>query len=91
MTFSLKSEKDIIQKKGQIYKEPTTQNFIVIAVLEVSNSVKKQKGYAMMTLMKTVERVKMTDCTKLMGSYLKSEHKRNTLYCSFSVIMSLMH
>lgn len=62
--FSLKSEKHVIKKKGQIHKEPTTQNLIVIAVLEVPNSVKKQKGYAVMTLMQRVERVKVTDCSK---------------------------
>jgi len=66
--FSLKSEKDIIQKKEQIHKEPTTQNLIVVAVPEVPNSVKKQKGYAMMTSMQTVERVNVTDCSKPMGS-----------------------
>lgn len=81
----------IVQKKGLIHKKSTTRNWIVITVLELPNSVKKQKAYAMMTLMQRVERAKASDCSKPMRSYLKSEHKRNPPCCSFSVTVSLRH
>lgn len=48
----------IIRRRGSYKKNPTTWNLLIVVLLEVTNSVKMQQGYAMRILMQKVESVK---------------------------------